>query len=60
MDFKEGIPTKRDHLFDGANYASWSMIMKTYLIDLGFGIWELVTIGFTDEVGKDSSKHNAK
>jgi hypothetical protein len=60
MDCKEGIPTNRAPLFDGTNYASWSIRMKTYLMALGFGIWESVTTGYTYEVGKESSEHNAK
>jgi hypothetical protein len=60
MDCKEGLFTKRAPLFDGTNYASWSIIMNTYLRSLGFGIWESVTTGYIDEVGKESSENNAK
>jgi hypothetical protein len=60
MDCKEGLPTNRAPLFDGTNYASWSIRMKTYLKALGFGIWESVKTGYTDDVGKESSENNEK
>jgi len=34
--------------------------MKTYFKALGFDIWESVTTGYTNEVGKESSENNAK
>jgi hypothetical protein len=60
MDCKEGLPINKAPLFDGKNYASWSIIMKTCFNALGFGIWESVTIGYTDEVGEESGEKNAK
>jgi glycine cleavage system protein P-like pyridoxal-binding family len=38
MDCKEGLPTNRAPLFDGTNYATWSIRMRTYLMALGFDI----------------------
>jgi len=29
-------------------------------MSFGFGIWEWVIIGYTNEAGKESSEHNAK
>jgi hypothetical protein len=60
MDCKEDLPINIDPLFNGTNYASWSIRMKIYLKDLGFGIWESITTSYTDEFGKDSSERNAK
>ena len=60
MDCKEGLPTNRVLLFNGTNYASWSIVMKTYLMALGFGIWESITTGYIDEARKGSSENNAK
>jgi len=57
---KEGLPIKRDPLFNGTNYASWSIRMQTYLKALGFDIWESVTTDYTNEVGNESSKNNEK
>jgi len=58
MDCKEGLPTNIAHSFDGTNYASWSIRMKTYLMALGFGIWESITTCYIDEAEKESSEHN--
>jgi hypothetical protein len=60
MDCKEGLPTNKSTLFSGINYASWSIIMKTYLMALRFGIWESVTTCYTNETTKESSENNAK
>jgi hypothetical protein len=60
MDCKEGIHTNRAHFFNGTIYETWSIRMKVYLQALGFGIWESVTIGYTDELRKESSKNNEK
>jgi hypothetical protein len=60
MDCKEGIPLNIDHLFDGKNYASWSIRIETYLKALWFGIWESVTTSYTDEARKESSENNTK
>jgi hypothetical protein len=34
--------------------------MMIYLWDLGFNIWESVTTGYIDKVGKESSENNEK
>jgi hypothetical protein len=60
MDSKDGLPKNIAPLFDGANYASWTIRMHTYLMALGFGISGSVTTGYTNEVVKESSEHNAK
>jgi hypothetical protein len=60
MDCKEGLPINKVPLFDGTKYASWTIIMKTYLRALGFDIWESITIGYTNEDGKESSETNVK
>jgi hypothetical protein len=67
MDRQEGFSTNRSSLFDGSNYAFWSIIMKTYLMSLGFDIWIVVKNGYTnpttppiDTIGKGISYNNAK
>jgi hypothetical protein len=60
MDCKEGISTNRDPMFDGTNYATWTIAMNICLKALGFGIWESVTTDYIDEDGKESSENNAK
>jgi hypothetical protein len=58
---------KQDPLFDGTNYAFWSIRMQTYLMALGFDIWQFVVTGYkaptsppTDQAGKKASENNAK
>jgi hypothetical protein len=67
MDCKEGLPTNRAHLFDGTNYASWSIRMHNYIMALGFDICQSVVTGYTvpknppmDNIEKKDSEHNAK
>jgi hypothetical protein len=60
MDCKEGIYTKIAPSFDRTNYSSWIIIMKTYLMALGFSIWESVTTGYTNEANKESSEKKGK
>jgi hypothetical protein len=60
MDCKEGIPTNRDHLFDGTNYATWSIRMRIYLQALGLDILETITTCYIDKVGKESSENDEK
>jgi hypothetical protein len=67
MDKQEGFSTNRAPLFDGSNYAFWSIRMRTYLMALGFDIWSAVKNGYTtpttppvDAAGKRLSDNNAK
>jgi hypothetical protein len=67
MAGQEGFPTNRDLLFDGTNYALWSIRMITYLMAPGFDIWKLVATGYTvpknpltDAAEKKDSEHNEK
>jgi hypothetical protein len=60
MDCEEGLPKNIAPLLDGTKYASWSIRMNIYLKALGFGILKSVTIGYTDQYGKESSENNAK
>jgi len=54
-------------LCDGTNYVSWSIRMKVYLMTLGYGIWDPVSIEYTTlknpSIGstkKESSENNKK
>jgi hypothetical protein len=47
MASQEGFSTNKAPLFDGTNYAFWSIRMQTYLMDLGFDIWKSVVTGYT-------------
>ncbi|KAH9293136.1 hypothetical protein KI387_041660 [Taxus chinensis] len=64
---QEGFSSNKAPLFDGTNYAFWSIRMKTYLMALGFDIWQSVTVGYTipsvpptDQAGKKAFENNAK
>jgi hypothetical protein len=67
MESQEGFSTNKASLFDGKNYAFWSIRMKTYLMVIGFNIWQLVMTFYTypitpstDVVEKNPSENNAK
>ncbi|XP_059078112.1 uncharacterized protein LOC131067887 [Cryptomeria japonica] len=56
----------RNPIFDGTNYAFWSIKMKAYLA-LGYDVWQSVVDGYTpsstpptDTTGKRKSENNAK
>jgi hypothetical protein len=38
----EGTSTTKPPLFDGTNFAFWKVRMRTYLMDLGADIWDVV------------------
>jgi hypothetical protein len=46
MASQEGFSTNMDLLFDGTNYAFWSIRMQTYLVALGFDIWQSLVTGY--------------
>jgi hypothetical protein len=46
MASQEGFFTNKVPLFDGTNYAFWSVRMWTYLMDLGFDIWKSFVNGY--------------
>jgi hypothetical protein len=59
---KNGTP-----LFDGKNYAFWSIRMTTFLQAHGFDLWQVVVNGYTtptspptNNVGKKLSEYNSK
>ncbi|XP_059075439.1 uncharacterized protein LOC131875357 [Cryptomeria japonica] len=57
----------RNSIFDGTNYAFWSIKMEAYLNALGYDVWKSVVDGYsppsnppTDQAGKKKSENNAK
>lgn len=64
MGSLEGLAMNRAPLFDGSNYAFWSVQMHTYIISLDFDVWKRVvssyTIPPTDVDGKKDFENNAK
>ena len=67
MDHQEGFSPNRAPLFDGTNYAFWSIRIRTYLMEVGFDIWKFLVIGYIvpttppiDTNGKKLSECNVK
>ena len=60
MNCKEGLPTKKPPLFNGTNYATWSIRMRIYLQALGFGILESFIISYTENLGRSEVKKMKK
>jgi hypothetical protein len=67
MDKHERFSTNRYPLFDGSNYAFWSIRMRTYLMALMFDIWSAFKNGYiapttppADTAGKRLNENNAK
>jgi hypothetical protein len=61
------VPQMNAPFFDGLDYVFWSIIMKTYLMSLGFDVWSVVENGYTtpttpprDIDGKRLSDNNSK
>ncbi|XP_057819720.1 uncharacterized protein LOC131032702 [Cryptomeria japonica] len=57
----------RNPIFDGTNYAFWSIKMEAYLNALGYDVWQYMVDGYsppsnppTDQAGKKKSENNAK
>jgi len=48
MDRHECFYTNRAPLFDGSNYAFWTIRMRNFLIYLRFYIWSVVNNGYTN------------
>ncbi|KAH9308310.1 hypothetical protein KI387_036221, partial [Taxus chinensis] len=64
---QEGFSSNKAPLFDGTNYAFWSVRMRTYLMALGFDIWQSVAVGYIipstppiDQASKKAFENNAK
>jgi hypothetical protein len=67
MACQEGLSTHKASLFDGTNYAFWSIRTQTYLMALGFDIWKSIVIGYIVPttppmyvIRKKASDHNEK
>jgi hypothetical protein len=67
MDRHEIFSTNKAPLFDGSNYALWSIRMKHYFSTLGFDVWSTVKNGYTtletphvDTIGKRINDNKSK
>jgi hypothetical protein len=46
MSIHEGNSTNKAPLFNGTNFAFWKVRMRTYIMDLGAHVWDVVDIGY--------------
>jgi hypothetical protein len=50
MSSHEGNSTNKAPLFNGTNFAFWKVRMRTYIMDLGADVWDVVDIGYVKPV----------
>lgn len=67
MDQQEGMSSNKAPLFNGGGYAFWKIRMKSYLLALGFDVWQSVVNGYTapttpstDTAGKKICNNNSR
>lgn len=67
MSALEGLSTNKAPFFDGSHYAFWSVQMQSYLMSLGFDVWNSIVFGYimlinlsTDADVKRAFESNAK
>jgi hypothetical protein len=54
MTSHEGNSTNKAPLFNGTNFALWKVRMRTYIMDLGADVWDVVEIGYVKPVVLDN------
>jgi hypothetical protein len=54
MTSHEGISTNKAPLFNGKNFDFWKVRMRTYIMDLGVDVWDVVEIGYVNPIVLDS------
>jgi hypothetical protein len=47
MDQQEGMSSNKATLFSGGGYSLWKIRMKSYMLALGFDVWQSVVDGYT-------------
>jgi hypothetical protein len=58
MTSDEGTSINKPPLFDGTNFALWKVRMRTYLMDLGADVWDVVETGYIKPVVLASKDDN--
>ena len=46
MSSHEGNSTNKAPPFNGTNFAFWKVRMRTYIMDLGADVWDVVDIAY--------------
>jgi hypothetical protein len=54
MSIHEGNSTNKAPLFNGRNFAFWKVRMRTYVMDLGGDVWDVVDISYVKPVVLDN------
>lgn len=67
MAIQEHFSSNKATLFNGKNYAFWSIRIQTHIMALGFDVWKSIVTSYKDPTippinqdGKKACKHNAK
>jgi hypothetical protein len=50
MSRHEGNSTNKAPLFNGTNFVVWKVRMRTYIMDLGADVWDVVDTGYVKPV----------
>jgi hypothetical protein len=50
MTSHEGTSTNKAPLFNGTNFSFWKVRMRTYIMDLGAYVWDVVETGYVNPV----------
>jgi hypothetical protein len=58
MNIHEGTSTNKAPLFDGTNFSFWKVRIRTYIMDLGADVWDVVETGYVKLVVQDSKDGN--
>jgi hypothetical protein len=54
MTIHEGNSTNKLPLFNGTNFALWKVRMRTYIVDLGEDVWDVVETSYVKPIVLDS------
>jgi hypothetical protein len=46
MSSHEANSTNKAPLFNGTNFSFWKVRMRTYIMDLGVDVWDVVDTGY--------------
>jgi hypothetical protein len=50
MSIHEGTSTNKSLVFNGTNFSFWKVRMRTYIMELGVDVWDVVEIGYVKPI----------
>jgi hypothetical protein len=50
MSIHEGTSTNKAPVFNGTNFSFWKVRMRTYIMELGVDVWDVVETGYVKPV----------